>query len=675
MFKFRASDLPKILSLWSSRYAVFVPSGTPDNVQLRLWRQSKQEGERLIESDEYINLAMSPKSFVFSERESLFRWESNEKLCEAISDPFPDASHDGDKILFGVRPCDCYGLGYMDRFFLGEHHDINYHMRRQHVFVVAVNCLQAGKGCFCHSMGTGPFAAITQHNAFGTTAGKGYDLLLTPDYAPEHVVGKNTENDWYWVEAGSDRGKALLSQVAHMLFRDLEFTGLERKEALLRHSRSTFSHSLEAARQPELLARMLSAHYNDPCWDALAERCIDCTGCTRVCPTCTCFTTEEEKDSEHSGMRVRVWDSCQSRGFTRNAGWHNPRSKTASLRYRIFDKLQYIEERFGMKGCVGCGRCFTVCPAAINFVDVINDMAQRMPVAEVMQNVPHRDVHYERDERLFDPQLYTPLVAEIIDIHEEARNINRYTVRYRDRPNQGRPALRGQFFMLTVFGVGEVAISVPFSDRVKDGFTFYVKKAGKVTSAMHKLKVGDMMGLRGPFGVPLPYDSLIGRDLLVVGSGVGHAPVRATLVRAIENKQHFGRIAIMASATSYDGLILKDDLKEWAQIDGVEVHYCLSKPTDAVQAHVGYINDLLPGLGLNWGNTSAIVCASARRIKAVARDLMQLGMKPADIYTALETNMHCGVGKCGHCKVGGHYMCVDGPVFTYEEMMQLPPEF
>ena len=156
---------------------------------------------------------------------------------------------------------------------------------------------------------------------------------------------------------------------------------------------------------------------------------------------------------------------------------------------------------------------------------------------------------------------------------------------------------------------------------------------------------------------------------------MGHAPVRATLVRAIENKLDFGRIAIMASASTYDGLLLRDDLREWAKVPGVEVHYSLSKPTDQVDAHIGYINDLLPGLGLDWKNTSAIICASARRIKAVARDLMQLGMKPSDIYTALETNMHCGIGKCGHCKVGSHYMCVDGPVFTYEEMLQLPPGF
>ena len=119
-----------------------------------------------------------------------------------------------DKILFGLRPCDTYGLAYMDRFFLGEHHDINYHLRRQHVFIVAVNCLEAGPECYCASMGTGPFAEITAHTEYGMQAGKGYDLLLTPDYGPDHKKGGKGENDWYWVEAGSDRGKALLSHVA-----------------------------------------------------------------------------------------------------------------------------------------------------------------------------------------------------------------------------------------------------------------------------------------------------------------------------------------------------------------------------------------------------------------------------------------------------------------------------
>lgn len=683
MYKFKMSDLPAVLTRWAEQYTVFVPCGTPENVQMRIWSATScpikptppdENDEHFLSPDEYINLSMSPKSFVFNEREPLFRWEGNEKTCVADSEPYT-GRHDGDRILFGVRPCDVAGFSYMDRFFLGEHQDINYQLRRQHVFVVAVNCVQSGPRCFCSSFGAGPFAPSAEPSSPASRTSfrmesrdRTYDLLLTPD-AAEDAHGES----WYWVEAGSERGKTLLARAANWLHRDLEATGAARRRELESRALGTIARSVNA----DSLSGLLAAHFNDEIWESVASGCIGCTGCTRVCPTCTCFTTEEEHDAPHSGTRVRVWDSCQSVGFTRNAEWHNPRTRTSAVRYRIYDKLKYIGERFGLSGCTGCGRCTAVCPAGIDMLDLVSRFAAATPELAQAQSAAATPptVHFDRQERLFDPQLYTPLVAEIIDIREEARGIKRFTVRYKDRPEQGSPALRGQFFMLTVFGVGESAISVPFSDRVRDGFSFYVKKAGTVTSAMHELKIGDVLGLRGPFGVPLPYETLKGRDLLVVGSGVGLAPVRATLVRAIENRQDFGRIVVMASATSYEGLLLKDDLENWSAIPGVEVFYSLSRPTDKVKAHVGYINDLLPDLGLDWKNTSAIVCASARRIKAVARDLMRLGLKPSDIYTTLETNMRCGVGKCGHCKVGAHYMCVDGPVFTYEEMLALPPEF
>ncbi len=161
----------------------------------------------------------------------------------------------------------------------------------------------------------------------------------------------------------------------------------------------------------------------------------------------------------------------------------------------------------------------------------------------------------------------------------------------------------------------------------------------------------------------------------MVGSGVGLAPVRTIIVRLLQERERYGRIAIIASATRYEGLVYKQDLRDWSKIPGVTVQYALAKPTDAVQAHVGYINDLLPELDFDWANARAILCASPRRIKLVARDLLGLGMNGKDIFTSLETHMRCGVGKCGHCKVGAHYMCLDGPVFTYEEMLQLPEEF
>ena len=124
MFKFKASDLPEILTRWSARYSVFVPSGSPDNAQMRIWSRRTRKEVRFMEPDEYTNLIVAPKGFVFGEREELFRWEGNEKTCTAISAPSSSSLQEEDKILFGLRPCDTYGLAYMDRFFLGEHHDI-----------------------------------------------------------------------------------------------------------------------------------------------------------------------------------------------------------------------------------------------------------------------------------------------------------------------------------------------------------------------------------------------------------------------------------------------------------------------------------------------------------------------------------------------------------------------
>ena len=163
--------------------------------------------------------------------------------------------------------------------------------------------------------------------------------------------------------------------------------------------------------------------------------------------------------------------------------------------------------------------------------------------------------------------------------------------------------------------------------------------------------------------------------MIIIGSGVGLAPVRTMILRTLENRQDFGKLVIIGSAISYEDLIYKEDMISWSNMEGVKVLYALSNPTSKVNAYVGYINDLLPDLGFDWTNTSAIICASPRRIKAVAKDLIALGMTGTDIYTSLETHMRCGIGKCGHCKVGSKYMCVDGPVFNYEEMLALPPEF
>lgn len=640
MLVFNVNDLQKLLNKWSEEYEVYAPIKQKGDVMLLPYDEN---GFTM----DYIRTTMPVKEYLFEQKENLYNWQKNENEIKIVEF---DALSINPRILFGVRACDAYGITYLDRFYIEEFRDHNYASRREKTFIVVVNCTEPGTNCFCSSTGVGPFAQ------------KGYDLMLTP-------IG-----DKYIVEVGSEKGSMLVSS-AEGLFGSAGDEGYKEKEVLLSIVKDKFISRINL----DNIATVMEDTYDDEIWKEISGQCMGCTGCTSVCPTCTCFNIVEEESCYGEKCRVRYWDSCQSDSFTRNAGGHNPRNEVSRVRYRVYDKFKYIEERFKMKGCTGCGRCIDVCPAGIDVIEVLSKLKQKykLDIAKRKRDSSlgeRFEIHSRHDGEKCE-NVYKPQIAVIKDIIQETRDIKRFIVQFEDKSLHENFKFDGQFFEITVFGVGEIAISIPFGPSQKDYFDFCIKKAGRVTSAIHELKVGDKIGLRGPFGKGFPYEELKGRDVLIVGSGVGLAPVRTMIVRIIENRKDFGKLVVIASATSYEGLIYKEDLKKWSEIDGVKVLYALSKPTDKVDAHVGYINDLLPDLGLDWANTSSIICASPRRIKAVAKDLINLGMKGTDILTSLETHMRCGIGKCGHCKVGSKYMCVDGPVFNYEEMLTLPPEF
>ncbi|HQI16823.1 MAG TPA: 4Fe-4S dicluster domain-containing protein [Bacillota bacterium] len=639
MMLLNKKDVIKLLDLWSHSFEVYAPT------------RYNNEDVVLLPFDEknftmdYLNMAMPVKEYLFEQKESLYNWQQSEAGIRITEF---DAESLRPRILFGVRACDAYGIAYLDRFYIEEFRDHNYAGRREKTYIVVVNCIEPGYNCYCSSTGVGPFAQ------------KGYDLMLTP-------LG-----DEYLVEAGSDKGKELI-EIGNIMD-SIGEEAIELKNILKSAVEDKFLNKIDLS----YIAKVMDETYNNDVWKEISKQCIACTGCTSVCPTCTCFNIVEEDSCYGEKCRVRYWDSCQSDSFTRNAGGHNPRSEVSRVRYRIYDKLKYIEERFGFKGCTGCGRCINVCPAFIDIIEIASKLKQeyKYDIAAMKKN--NASVRFEihtHDQEHRCENAYKPQIAIIKDIIQETRDIKRFIVQYEDETLHENYKFTGQFFEITIFGVGEIAISIPFGPSQKNYFDFCVKKAGRVTTAMHGLQVGDKIGLRGPFGKGFPYEELKGKDILIVGSGVGLAPVRTMIIRIIENKKDFGNLAIIASATSYEGLVYKEDLLKWSEIDGVKVLYALSKPTDKVDAYVGYINDLLPDLGLEWKKTASIICASPRRIKAVAEDLIKLGMKGTDILTSLETHMRCGIGKCGHCKVGNKYMCVDGPVFNYEEMLTLPPEF
>lgn len=637
MYTLKKKDLNKLLNAWSKAFEVYAPKENQGEVMLLPYKNNEL-------SLNYINFPFPVKEFLFKQKEELFHWENKDGSIQIHP---ADSSIKNKNLFFGIRSCDAYGIAYMDKFFLEGYKDEIYEKNRESTWVVAINCSDVGEDCFCNSMGTGPFAST------------GYDILFTE------------LQDNYLIEVATLKGEELIILGGNLLT-NADAILLKEKDLL----EDTLLDKFKTVINVSNISNVLEDNFNDPLWAQLSKDCVACTGCTNLCPTCTCFNVIEENTSCDSGCRVRCYDSCQSDSFTRNAGEHNPRNSISRVRYRLYDKFKYIEEKFNMKGCSGCGRCINVCPASINVVNVINTLGKENivsainDIAQISSNHNHSHLNGENCE-----SSYTPEVAIITDITEETKDIKRFFLQYEDKSLHTNFKFSGQFFEITVFGVGEIAISIPFSPSQRDTFDFCVKKAGKVTTAMHNMKVGDKVALRGPFGKGFPYEELKGRDILIVGSGVGIAPVRTAITRILENIEEFGKVVIIASAMSHEGIIYKDDLISWSTIPNVEVLYALSSPTEKVNAHVGYINDLLPNLPLDYENTSSIICASPRRIKALAKDLLSLKMKGTDIYTSLETHMRCGIGKCGHCKVGNKYMCIDGPVFNYEEMLTLPPEF
>lgn len=337
MYFLDKNDLQKLLEKWSQNQEIFAPQNEAGEVMLLPYDKDKF-------TMDYINFSFPVKEYFFRQKEILFKWEEKDGVIK-LEAPKPEPERR--KLFFGIRPCDAYGIAYMDKFFLDEYMDGFYEGCRRDTFLAVVNCSKVGESCFCSSMGTGPFGKLK------------YDLIFTP------IV------EGYLIEAGTTFGRELLEDGRELLKEDKE-RHLVEKEKLELEVANKFTKQL-ISRNPK---KVLEDNYNNPIWKKLAADCVSCTGCTNVCPTCTCFNVVEEKNDLSGGRRVRYWDSCQADAFTRNAGEHNPRNPEIRVKYRLFDKFKYIEERFHYRGCSGCGRCIDVCPAAIDIVEIINELAK-----------------------------------------------------------------------------------------------------------------------------------------------------------------------------------------------------------------------------------------------------------------------------------------------------------
>jgi ferredoxin len=248
--------------------------------------------------------------------------------------------------FIGVRSCELHAIAIQDRVFLhGPHVDPTYKLRRENIFVVAVNCGQAGGTCFCVSMQTGPKATF------------GFDLALT------EIVQE--ERHYFVVEAGSKKGAEVLQEAPH---REARADEQQLAGEVVARTVTQMGRSLDTTDIKPLLYR----NYEHPRWDEVANRCLTCGNCTMVCPTCFCTTVEDTTDlTGEQAERWRKWDSCFTLDFSYLHGGSIRASAASRYRQWVTHKLATWIDQFGTSGCVGCGRCITWCPVGIDITEEV----------------------------------------------------------------------------------------------------------------------------------------------------------------------------------------------------------------------------------------------------------------------------------------------------------------
>jgi sulfhydrogenase subunit gamma (sulfur reductase) len=240
----------------------------------------------------------------------------------------------------------------------------------------------------------------------------------------------------------------------------------------------------------------------------------------------------------------------------------------------------------------------------------------------------------------------------------------------------------GQFVELGVQGVGEAPISICTCHEGSEAVEFVVRNVGRVTNAIHKMSIGDTLWIRGPYGVGFPMEEMEGSNLLLVGGGLGIAPLRGVLQYAILNRKKYKDIAIFYGIRSYDLMLFSDEFSQLlreGEKQGIAFYLSYEDPDDKEcnvfetempeRCTKGVVTKLFELVRVSPENTYAIICGPPIMYKFVIQELMKLDFDPRRIYMTLERRMECGLGKCGHCIMGGansiKYVCKDGPVFTY----------
>jgi NAD(P)H-flavin reductase len=229
----------------------------------------------------------------------------------------------------------------------------------------------------------------------------------------------------------------------------------------------------------------------------------------------------------------------------------------------------------------------------------------------------------------------------------------------------------GQFSMLWVFGVGELPISISGDPAERGRLVYTVRSVGKATNALVSRKPGDGIGVRGPFGTGWPLEIARGRDVIVVAGGIGLAPLRPVIYEVLQNREQYGRLVLLYGARSPRDVLYRKELAAWARQRETQILTTVDYGGLSWHGHVGVVTTLFKYARLHPSRSVAMICGPEIMMRFVTRELELQGLKREDIYVSMERNMKCGLGFCGHCQYGPHFICKDGPVFPYERIRPL----
>jgi sulfhydrogenase subunit gamma (sulfur reductase) len=263
---------------------------------------------------------------------------------------------------------------------------------------------------------------------------------------------------------------------------------------------------------------------------------------------------------------------------------------------------------------------------------------------------------------------YRPALAEVLRVDQVTQTEKLFEL----RPADGEPLGHdpGQFVQMSVFGYGEAPISICSSPTRTQSFEVCVRSVGTVSKAIHELVPGDWVGIRGPYGRGFPTSELEGKDLLIVAGGIGLAPVRSLINFVRDNREKYGRLIIVYGAKNPAAILFEDEVKLWCEEPDVEMYVTVDKPDDAWTGRSGVVTLIIRDLDLrSVASCAAVVVGPPVMYRFTAMELFDKGMVPDQIIFSLERRFKCGIGKCGHCQINDLYVCQDGPVFKYSEIL------